>query len=125
MCKSFVHLPLICAWSMWNATTFPTNESNWSRKVSKVRKDLVKPGGLPQYISNFLYFLYFSAVAVKELRRFLPPGFTKIFRTVFTFVDQSDSFVGKVVASRIDREKFTANEQNFCNKCCKTIFSTG
>ena len=111
---------------MWNATTFPTNESNWSRKVSKVRKDLVKPGGLPQYISNFLYFLYFSAVLLsKNYADFFPPGFTKIFRTVFTFVDQSDSFAGNVVASSIDLEKFTANEQNFCNKCCKTIFSTG
>ena len=27
------------------SNTFPTNESDWSRKVNKVKKILVKPGG--------------------------------------------------------------------------------
>ena len=114
MCKSFVHLPLICAWSMWNATTFPTNESNWSRKVSKVRKDLVKPGVYRNIFPIFCTFCIFPLLLSKNSSpRFLPPGFTKIFRTVFTFVDQSDSFVGNVVASRIDREKFTAKSSTY------------
>ena len=30
---------------MQDATTFPTNESDWSTKLNKVRKILVKPGG--------------------------------------------------------------------------------
>ena len=30
-----------------DTTAFPTNESDWSRKVNKVRKILVKPGALP------------------------------------------------------------------------------
>ena len=30
---------------MQDATTFPTNESNWSTKVNTVRKILVKRGG--------------------------------------------------------------------------------
>ena len=30
---------------MQDATTFPTNESDWSKKVNKVRKILVKRGG--------------------------------------------------------------------------------
>ena len=54
-----------------------TNESDWLRKVNKVRKILVKPRWiLLKYILNFSYFLYFPAAAVKELRGFLPPGYS-------------------------------------------------
>ena len=34
----------------------------------KLTKDFGKTEGLPQYISNFSYFLYFSSVADKGLR---------------------------------------------------------
>ena len=42
--QTFVHLPEISARSMQDATTFLTNESDWSTKVNKVRNILVKPG---------------------------------------------------------------------------------
>ena len=55
------------------------------------------------YFQFFVLFVLSCYCCQRIIRGILFPSFTKILRTLFTFVDQSDSFVGKVVASGLDR----------------------
>ena len=40
---------------------------------------------------------YFPALALKKIRAFSPPGFVKISRTLFTFLDQSHSSAAAIL----------------------------
>ena len=110
MCKSLVHLP---ARSMRDAITFSIKESDWSRKVNKVRKILVKQRVVyPNIFPTFRIFCIFPSLLSKNYAAFSTPVLPTSF-IFFTFLDQSDSFVGKVVASRIDRAGFYGKGKKF------------
>ena len=42
-------------------------------------------------------FFYFPALAFNKIRAFSPPGFVKISRTLFTFLDQSHSSAAAIL----------------------------
>ena len=83
--------------------------------MNKVRKILVKQGVVyPNIFPTFRSFCIFPPLLSKNYAAFsLPPSFTNIFHFFFTFLDQSDSFVGKVVASRIDRAEIYGKGKKF------------